>query len=301
MPSVSRNRQKGNRTIKSPQPIFREDEEKETMMMTTLTHSVENMQLDNDDHDVTIHHLDQGHSQEPLNLLHDFIDFDVDPRQHFQCTRVIANVEGGQVAVARVLAATPVPSPTSSTSSYVPGVLRAPTGALIAVKVIAKNRIEVDWAHDLTTELRIVRGTLLQQQRVTAQDSDATSAAVNGSFHPNIFLMDALYIDREDDLLWITMELLDRNLYRIIAQTVGSTASKGGKGMIKENMIARFVLDVRYDFDFDLRLFNQDANRCTWQLLTGIEYLQKAGIAHRDLRPAVLWFNGAGYLKICKR
>nr|GAT58073.1 STE/STE20/PAKA protein kinase [Mycena chlorophos] len=82
--------------------------------------------------------------------------------------------------------------------------------------------------------------------------------------------LDALYVDIEDDALWIRMELMERSL----ADVVG--LADQGLRLQEPRIIARFASDM----------------------LLAIDYLQRHQIAHRDLRSDNLLLNSEGVLKL---
>jgi len=92
---------------------------------------------------------------------------------------------------------------------------------------------------------------------------------MKGLWSDNLLGMDAVYVDLQEDSLWIRMELMERSL----ADVVGLV----GEGlMLQERMIARFASDI----------------------LLALEYLQKHRIAHRDVRSDNLLLNSHGVLKL---
>ncbi|KAJ7607403.1 hypothetical protein FB45DRAFT_1135466 [Roridomyces roridus] len=82
--------------------------------------------------------------------------------------------------------------------------------------------------------------------------------------------LDALYVDLMDDALWIRMELMERSL----ADVVGLVDA--GLRIQEPRVLARFASDM----------------------LQALDYLQKHGIAHRDLRSDNLLLNSQGVLKL---
>jgi len=92
---------------------------------------------------------------------------------------------------------------------------------------------------------------------------------MKGLGHENVLGMDGVYVDLVEDSLWVRMELMERSL----ADMVGLV---GDGLMLQDRMLARFASDV----------------------LSGLEYLQKHFIAHRDVRSDNLLLNKHGVLKL---
>jgi p21-activated kinase 1 len=105
--------------------------------------------------------------------------------------------------------------------------------------------------------------------------------------HVNVLTLDGLYVALLDDSLWIKMELMERSLADVIA-----LAQEGV--VIQEQVAAKFASDVSILIYF----------YCMWtaddslQVVLALIYLQKLGIAHRDIRSDNLLLNKDGVLKI---
>ncbi|TRM63300.1 kinase-like domain-containing protein [Schizophyllum amplum] len=92
---------------------------------------------------------------------------------------------------------------------------------------------------------------------------------LRGLAHENILSMDALYVDAVDDYLWIRMDLMERSLADVIELVNDGL-------MLQERMVARFATDI----------------------LLGLDYIHKQGIAHRDVRSDNLLINNAGLVRL---
>ncbi|EPQ55859.1 kinase-like protein [Gloeophyllum trabeum ATCC 11539] len=92
---------------------------------------------------------------------------------------------------------------------------------------------------------------------------------MKGVRHENVLPFEHLYVDLQEDSLWIRMELMDRSLADVIALNEDGIT-------ITEEVMARFASDV----------------------LSGLQYLQSLHIAHRDLRSDNMLLNAEGVLKI---
>ncbi|KZT03289.1 kinase-like protein [Laetiporus sulphureus 93-53] len=87
--------------------------------------------------------------------------------------------------------------------------------------------------------------------------------------HPNVLTMDEVLVDIVEDALWMKMELMERSLADILILVEGGI-------VVHEKPIAQFASDV----------------------LHALSYLQRLGIAHRDLRSDNLLVNSAGVVKL---
>lgn len=103
--------------------------------------------------------------------------------------------------------------------------------------------------------------------------------------HAHVLTMDGLYVDLVEDSLWIRMELMERSL----ADVVGLVE----EGLVvQEKVIARFASDVSYSIGLFKHLLT------SIQIVVALVYLQKLGIAHRDLRSDNMLLNKEGMLKL---
>ncbi|KAL1745326.1 kinase-like domain-containing protein [Schizophyllum fasciatum] len=92
---------------------------------------------------------------------------------------------------------------------------------------------------------------------------------MRGRAHENILGMDAMYVDVAGEALWIRMDLMERSLADVIELVQEGL-------MLQERMIARFAADI----------------------LSGLDYLHKQGIAHRDVRSDNLLLNNSGVIRL---
>ncbi|EPS98864.1 hypothetical protein FOMPIDRAFT_1125654 [Fomitopsis schrenkii] len=90
-----------------------------------------------------------------------------------------------------------------------------------------------------------------------------------GVRHQNVLNMEELFVDIVEDALWIKMELMERSLADMLLLVEEGI-------VLEEKPIASFASDM----------------------LHGLSYLQKLGIAHRDLRSDNVLINIAGVAKI---
>ncbi|RPD63292.1 kinase-like protein [Lentinus tigrinus ALCF2SS1-6] len=162
-----------------------------------------------------------------------FINDQLDPRDLYADLREIAEGESGSVYVARVLPTST--SPEKDPHSYV---------AIKNIAIMPSGSPKID---DLQRELTIMKG--LSQ--------------------PHILTMDSLYVDLQEDSLWIRMELMERSVADVIA-------------LVEEGIV------------LDERVMSQMAG----DVLHALCYLQSKGIAHRDVRSDNILINPEGVVKL---
>ena len=196
----------------------------------------------------------------------DFIDEPIDPRAAYVDLQEIAEGESGSVFAAHLV------------ESYV-GKLRLPASVaardahdraagqrtLVAIKQVAVTPHGSQKLLDLQHELRLMRGLA----------------------HENILGMDAMYVDVVEDMLWIRMDLMERSLADVI-----ELVNEGL--MLQERMIARFAGDV----SGVCFVLHEEGLIDVFQILLGLDYLHKQGIAHRDVRSDNLLINNSGVVRI---
>ncbi|KAF9480273.1 hypothetical protein BDN70DRAFT_857053 [Pholiota conissans] len=180
--------------------------------------------------------------------LEEFIDEAVDPRDHYLNMTEIAEGESGSVFAATL-------NPSTAAKLRLPPLVKARDADEImagrSVMVAIKSVVIVPSGSpklvDLQRELSLMRGL----------------------GHDNILGMDGVYVDLQEDSLWVRMELMERSLADIIGLV--------GDGLqLQERTIARFASDV----------------------LCALEFLQRHNIAHRDVRSDNLLLNKQGVLKL---
>ncbi|KAF8176288.1 kinase-like domain-containing protein [Pholiota molesta] len=180
--------------------------------------------------------------------LEEFIDEAVDPREHYLDMKEIAEGESGSVFAA-------VLNPETAAKLRLPPLVKAKDAdeimagrtVLVAIKSVAIVPSGSPKLVDLRRELTLMRGL----------------------WHDNVLGMDGVYVDLQEDSLWVRMELMERSLADIISLV--------GDGLqLQERTIARFTSDV----------------------LCALEYLQRHNIAHRDVRSDNLLLDKHGVLKL---
>ncbi|KAK0480473.1 STE/STE20/PAKA protein kinase [Armillaria luteobubalina] len=189
-----------------------------------------------------------GWLSEVVRPLEEFIDEPVDPREVYLDLREIAEGESGSVYAATL-------ADDKSHRLKLPPLIKAQDNdnvqngikTLVAIKSVAILPSGSEKLADLERELKLLKGLM----------------------HPNVLGLDALYVDLQEDSLWIRMELMERSLADVIGLVTEGL-------MLQERMMARFASDV----------------------LEALVYLQSHGIAHRDVRSDNLLLNEHGILKL---
>ena len=140
-----------------------------------------------------------------------FINDTLDPRELYADLREIAEGESGSVFAARVL---PRAGAGAGAGTGTPEA--AAPGAYVAIKHIAILPSGSPKIDDLRRELALMRGVA----------------------HPHVLAMDALYVDLQEDSLWIRMELMSRSVADVIALVEEGV-------FLNEKAIAQIASDVR--------------------------------------------------------
>ena len=164
---------------------------------------------------------------EPLS---EFIDECVDPRNHYLDLQEIGESASGSVYKAMVnqhpdpsligtLTKLPVCVREADEKEKAMGIM-----TLVAIKSVAILPGGSEKLEDVRKELTLLK--------------ELSSAMVR---QENILWWDAVYVDLQDDALWIRMELMERSL----ADVVGLV---GGGLILHDRMIARFASDVSLSF-----------------------------------------------------
>ncbi len=162
-------------------------------------------------------HRYRGWLSEVVRPLEEFIDEPIDPREYYFDLQEIAEGESGSVYAATLgrdnLEKLDLPPLVKAQDSE-----NAAQGvkSLVAIKCVTILPSGSEKLLDLERELKLLKGLM----------------------HTNVLGLDALYVDLQDDSLWIRMELMERSL----ADVIGLTAEGL---MLQERMMARFASDVR--------------------------------------------------------
>ena len=154
----------------------------------------------------------RGWVSEVVAPLEEFIDHTVDPRELFTDMHEIAEGEAGSVFSAHFV---PRPPPKSPKKAQPQSEDENDAKKVVAIK-------NVPLLPGGSSKLEDLRKELLLMSRVR---------------HDNILSMDALYVDLQEDSLWIKMELMERSLADVLALVPDGL-------VLPEVGIARFASDV---------------------------------------------------------
>ncbi len=157
-----------------------------------------------------------GWLSEVVRPLEEFIDEPVDPREVYLDLQEIAEGESGSVYTATL-------ADDKSHRLKLPPLIKAQDNdnaqngikTLVAIKSVAILPSGSEKLADLERELKLLKGLM----------------------HPNVLGLDALYVDLQEDSLWIRMELMERSLADVIGLVTEGL-------MLQERMMARFASDV---------------------------------------------------------
>lgn len=163
--------------------------------------------------------------------LAEFIDQAVEPRDFYNDLQEIAEGESGSVYAAELYA-----RPEALVRLKLPPGVKAQDQenarkgikSLVAIKCVSIQPGGNEKLNELERELRLLR---------MLNGGGGGRGGVGGDAHPHILGMEALYVDLQDDALWIRMELMERSLADVIG-----LAEYGL--MLQERMMARFASDV---------------------------------------------------------
>ncbi|KAJ7630019.1 kinase-like protein [Mycena polygramma] len=182
--------------------------------------------------------------------LEEFIDEAVDPREFYGDLQEIAEGESGSVFSAELFPDAPAHKLRLPPLVKVRDADELAKGrrVLVAIKSVALIPGGSQKLIDVRKECGLLQGLRCEQ----------------------VLGMDALYVDVEEDALWIRMELMERSL----ADVVGLVDE--GLRLQEPRIMARFANDM----------------------LQALDFLQKHHIAHRDLRSDNLLLNAEGVLKL---
>ena len=154
-----------------------------------------------------------------------FVDEKVEPRDFFDGLTEVAEGESGFVYQAKVVR----PVPESNLTKR--GLQSSGVVAIKAVPILPSGSSKLE---DLRREVEVMK-------RVFEDDRSGGSPFVSG--HPagaaHVLIMEAMYVDLQDDALWIRMELMERSLADVVALVEGGHLER-----IDEKVIARFASDV---------------------------------------------------------
>ncbi|KAF8192664.1 kinase-like domain-containing protein [Mycena galopus ATCC 62051] len=182
--------------------------------------------------------------------LEEYIDELVDPREFYGELQEIAEGESGSVYAATVIPDAPI------NKLHLPPLIKARDADTLAR------------GENVVVAIKFVELVPGGSQKLV--DVRNECALLNGLRCEQVLGLDALYVDVEEDSLWIRMELMERSL----ADVVGLVDE--GLRLQEPRVVARFANDM----------------------LQALDFLQKHHIAHRDVRSDNLLLNSQGILKL---
>jgi len=156
-----------------------------------------------------------------------FVDEKVEPRDFFDGLAEVAEGESGFVYQAKVVR-------TVSGSKLTKRELQP--GGVVAIKAVPILPSGSSKLDDLRREVDVMK-------RVFEDDRSAGSPFASASGYPagaaHVLIMEAMYVDLQEDALWIRMELMERSLADVVALVEGGHLER-----IDEKVVARFASDV---------------------------------------------------------
>ena len=172
--------------------------------------------------------------------LETFVDEKIDPREYFGGLTEVA--EGGSGFVYQAKVVRTVPGSKLTKRGPQPGVVVA----IKAVPILPSGSTKLE---DLRREVEVMK-------RVSEDDGPATMSPPfsSASGYPagmaHVLLIEAMYVDLQEDSLWIRMELMERSLADVVA-----LVEEGHMERLDEKAIARFASDVSAHVPFGSRCF----------------------------------------------
>lgn len=160
--------------------------------------------------------------------LEPFVNEKVDPRDYFEGLTEVAEGESGFVYQAKIVRTVPISKLTQ----------RGPQpGSVVAIKAVpilpsGSNKLE-----DLRRELEVMRRVFEDDRSAMTSSPPSASGYPAGMAH--VLIMEGMYVDLQEDSLWIRMELMERSLADVVA-----LVEQGHLERIDEKVAARFASDV---------------------------------------------------------
>ena len=156
-----------------------------------------------------------------------FVDEKVEPRDFFEGLTEVAEGESGFVYQAKVVRV--VPGSRLTQRELQPG-------SVVAIKAVPILPSGSSKLEDLRREVEVMKRVLEDYRCVTSLFS---SASGNPAGAAHVLIMEAMYVDLQEDALWIRMELMERSLADVVALVEGGHLER-----IDEKVVARFASDV---------------------------------------------------------
>ena len=157
-----------------------------------------------------------------------FVDEKVEPRDYFEGLTEVAEGESGFVYQAKVVRTVPE----SRLTRRVPQ-----PGAVVAIKAVPILPSGSTKLEDLMREVEAMK-KVFEDDR-SAAESPFSSASGSSARAGHVLIMEAMYVDLQEDALWIRMELMERSLADVVA-----LVEDGHLERMDEKVVARFASDV---------------------------------------------------------
>ena len=158
-----------------------------------------------------------------------FVDKKVEPRDYFEGLTEVAEGESGFVYQAKVIRTVPG----SRLTKRVPQ-----PGAVVAIKAVPILPSGSTKLEDLMREVEAMK-RVFEDDRSAASSPFSSSASGCSVRAGHVLIMEAMYVDLQEDALWIRMELMERSLADVVA-----LVEEGQLERIDEKVVARFASDV---------------------------------------------------------
>ena len=152
----------------------------------------------------------------------------LEPRDYFEGLAEVAEGESGFVYQAKVVRA--VPGSRLTKRGLQPGAVVA----IKAVQILPSGSTKLE---DLRREVEVMKRAFEDDRSAASSPFSSTSGSPARAGH--VLIMEAMYVDLQEDALWIRMELMERSLADVVA-----LVEDGHLERIDEKVIARFASDV---------------------------------------------------------
>ena len=156
-----------------------------------------------------------------------FVDEKVEPRDFFEGLTEVAEGESGFVYQAKVVRVVPGSRLTKR---------ELQSGGVVAIKAVPILPSGSSKLEDLRREVEVMK-RVLEDYKSAASSFSSASGYPAGVAH--VLIMEAMYVDLQEDALWIRMELMERSLADVVALVEGGHLER-----IDEKVVARFASDV---------------------------------------------------------
>ena len=171
-----------------------------------------------------------------------FVDEKVEPRDYFEGLTEVAEGESGFVYQAKVVR-------TVSGSKLTKRVLQP--GAVVAIKAVQILPSGSTKLEELMREVEVMK-KVFEEDRSAASSSpfslSASGSPARAAGH--VLIMEGMYVDLQEDALWIRMELMERSLADVVA-----LVEDGHLERLDEKVVARFASDVSFFLWLSMLLF----------------------------------------------